>query len=935
MNESTIQPLKELGSRSAAADKTAVMAKQSTRRRYLFGLAAVALVYLLLAFGFSQVTPFNKGPDEGYHLEYITFLKQNGRLPISYEERAQITRADFPPLYHLLVAALSAGVNVEGPPTFKIFWDSFRYRAIDLRNDEVWTLDTEDYQPPYLGRFMVWQIGRWASIALSLATIVVTFFVLQETPLKQFPLAPLVGAAMLAFIPQYIFLGTALNDDNLLGLLAALYFWCLLQVKKKPARWWPYLGLGITLGLSLTVKYTLVVAPLEILLIGIIAAREKGGSWRWLWPRLGLVGGVTLLCASWWFGWNIWFLNTVAQDGWFVGLVSPLLAGGADPTLNRIGGFLSEGQIGLTELPENTRIGTFSGWITSTFLSFWGVRIGEAVPGSPYTYLFMALILGLAAFGLGRVWQSDKSSRSWLLLLSFHVALFVILPLIRFGLSRRLGQTAQGRHILIPAAAAAVGLLVWGVMAATPRRWQPWIFAAILTGLLGWTGAHLYRLATFAAPPLPMRTLPQAAEWLPQPVNAQFGEAIELVSYEINPQPAQGQLRLNLAWRSLAQVNENYLLKIVLLDRQGQVVSHWQGYNGQGRLPTLAWDPGDSVFDRLVLPLPDLPAGAYTVQTQLRGMTGWLPVTEQGCRGAEEQGCNPKSALILADVTLNEPSTLPLPYRLSLTGPRNSTDIVFALWQADGLAPITRSPALNLQLPYYRYPATISIIVVPPNLDGATLDLQLVYESGQAWLADSNEANIFTFVVGPRWLSGAYQLRMTLRQGDEVIGQATSDPLLMVENWWPRQFDIPAIAMPGEANFANQLKFLGYTLPQNRVKAGEAFPLTLYWQALPDRAPQADFIQFNHLLDSAGRLQGGYDRRPLEYYSTLLWTAGEVVVDGYAVPVAAAAPPGQYYLNVGYYLTVGEAAVNLPVVVNGQMGDVTSVTIGPIEVVAP
>ncbi|RME74379.1 MAG: hypothetical protein D6784_10025, partial [Chloroflexi bacterium] len=82
-----------------------------------------------------------------------------------------------------------------------------------------------------------------------------------------------------------------------------------------------------------------------------------------------------------------------------------------------------------------------------------------------------------------------------------------------------------------------------------------------------------------------------------------------------------------------------------------------------------------------------------------------------------------------------------------------------------------------------------------------------------------------------------------------------------------------------------------------------------------------------------GRLHGGYDRRPLEYYSTLLWAPGEVVVDGYAVPVDVDAPPGQYWLDVGFYLTVGEAAVNLPLVQNGQMSDVTSVRIGPVEVV--
>ena len=56
----------------------------------------------------------------------------------------------------------------------------------------------------------------------------------------------------------------------------------------------------------------------------------------------------------------------------------------------------------------------------------------------------------------------------------------------------------------------------------------------------------------------------------------------------------------------------------------------------------------------------------------------------------------------------------------------------------------------------------------------------------------------------------------------------------------------------------------------------------------------ANFIQFNNLLDSNGELYGGYERLPLEYYSTLLWAPGEVVVDGYAVPVDVDAPSGEY-----------------------------------------
>jgi hypothetical protein len=173
----------------------------------------------------------------------------------------------------------------------------------------------------------------------------------------------------------------------------------------------------------------------------------------------------------------------------------------------------------------------------------------------------------------------------------------------------------------------------------------------------------------------------------------------------------------------------------------------------------------------------------------------------------------------------------------------------------------------------------------------------------------------------------------------ETLQRVRSGPLIRVYQLPDyRQFyslDKLDITVPVEANFANQLHLLGYDLPQTMVKAGEGFPITLYWQAAADKSPEADFIQFNHLLDSDGVLRGGYDRLPLEYYSTLLWKPGEIVVDGYAIPVDADAPAGLYYLNVGYYVTVGNSAVNLPLVVDGEITAVNSVTIGPIEVVAP
>jgi 4-amino-4-deoxy-L-arabinose transferase-like glycosyltransferase len=864
--------------------------KKMTQNPTLWLGIGLLVLYLLLAAAATQILPFSRALDELYHLEYITFIKQHGRLPVTYEERSQITRADYPPLYHLLAAVLVRDVDVPAGPTFRYFGDSFRYQVIDYQTANPLFFFTEDMTPPYLGQFLVWQRGRWFSLFLSVVALVIVFVTLMRIPVGQKPLIALAGVVLLAFNPRFLIVMSSLNDDSLLALVAALYFLGLVEIIKKPTKWRNYLLLGVVVGVSVTVKYSMVITPLEVLVLLLVIAWRYRLGWLWALKRLAVVALLAIIFSSWWFGWNIWHLNTVAEDGWFVGLTRALFAGGYDTTLNRIGGAFSGGKVGETGLPENRVVGTFGQWVQVTFLTMWGYSIHESIPMFPAAYYALMMLLFVAAVGLCRLWRKDQFSHQWVLLSVFHVSIFLIIPILRFSLTRRIGETAQGRHILIPAATAIVALLAWGLAALLPTRWRGPVFAAIIAALIGWSGLHLYRLAENPPPLLPMRTLAQAAAWLPEPVNAQFGEGIELASYQLEPQPAQGRLNLHLTWRSVAAVKENYLFRVTVLNEAGQPVAEWVGHPGAGRLPTLAWDPGDSVFDRLALPLPNLPAGPYSVQVAV------VDSHNQPLPG-QRDGQN-FTSLSLTQFSLIEPAVFDV-------GPTGAT-----IWASTG--PASATP--------FRYPATIGVVVKNPAAEVGLID-----PAGNNLAPTTSAGGVFNFVIGPSWPGGEYRL--------QIDGVPTGSTLT-VENWWPRAFELPAdIAVPLSANFADQLYLRGYSLPQAQVKAGEAFPLTLYWQAPADKSPQANFIQFNNLLDSQGTLHGGYDRLPLEDYSTMLWAPGEVVIDGYAVPVEADAPPGQYYLDVGFYLVVGEAGVNLPLMVDGQMTAVTSVTIGPIEVV--
>jgi hypothetical protein len=126
---------------------------------------------------------------------------------------------------------------------------------------------------------------------------------------------------------------------------------------------------------------------------------------------------------------------------------------------------------------------------------------------------------------------------------------------------------------------------------------------------------------------------------------------------------------------------------------------------------------------------------------------------------------------------------------------------------------------------------------------------------------------------------------------------------------------------------------LGFDFPERRVQPGGALPITLHWQALRD--VQSHYVVFNHLLDATLRQWGGRDRIPRDYYSTALWTAGEVVSDEYSVPVDPGAPAGIYRLDVGLYQPVSGQMHPLALTSNGRTLDANSVLIASVKVGGP
>jgi hypothetical protein len=500
------------------------------------------------------------------------------------------------------------------------------------------------------------------------------------------------------------------------------------------------------------------------------------------------------------------------------------------------------------------------------------------------------------------------------------IALLLPFPILRFFLTRNVLETGQGRHILYPAAQSIPILIILGWVTASAGASQRVSEATNKPApsstlhlfiwpllLLIWSIFQFIYMATTYPDPLPVQTTTFNPATIPQPLKQNFGDDIQFLGYDFIPDPEQAIINLTLYWQSLNPVDENYRTQVQLLDSEGQPHFTWLSHPLNGRYPTRAWDKGDVFRDELPLPLAAVPPNNYSIQIDL-------------LREAEDTSLTAEPVQIIQ---------FNLPARQPIADASTLENIDYRLWVED--APVRQRQTLALS--WMDNDQTAQVAAGKPSLDWFLVGPDDIPRSPAA-ISDATAM----FIVGADWPSGDYRLQLH-RTGFEESHQTES--LLTVANE-ARLFSLPegveASLIPVEASFANsegqpQIKLLGYILPTRRVEAGGGLPLTLYWQSL--EPVLGDYIVFDVLLAENQQAYGGYDRLPREYYSTILWAEGEVVEDGFAVPVSPAAPPGIYYLHVGLYSLATGSPVSLAIIENGQVTDVTSVDIGPIKVGGP
>ena len=119
---------------------------------------------------------------------------------------------------------------------------------------------------------------------------------------------PLLAMALVAAIPQFLFLSASFSNDNAVIAASAVTLFWLARLLVKPAdvpvRWWEWAVLGVALGTAALSKLQgLGLVPLSGLVVLFLAWRRR--RWLLLVEATLFAGVPALAIAGWWFWRNI------------------------------------------------------------------------------------------------------------------------------------------------------------------------------------------------------------------------------------------------------------------------------------------------------------------------------------------------------------------------------------------------------------------------------------------------------------------------------------------------------------------------------------------------------------------------------------------------------------------------------------------------------
>ncbi len=355
----------------------------------------------------------------------------------------------------------------------------------------------------------------------------------------------------------------------------------------------------------------------------------------------------------------------------------------------------------------------------------------------------------------------------------------------------------------------------------------------------------------------------------------------------------------------------NTLIRWQLRDATGQTVSQAAAHPYFNSQAASDWPPGTLVDDayRLALP-PGLAAGSYQLDVQVADedeATAWTPVG---------------TVTVATSIPVQPQPAHPLAARFGDLVDLEGFDV-----SHDGHAVAASSPRPLVVRPGDSLDYTLYWQPLQPLLTNYHGFIHLVDRQGQPlakrdqvagsffrtpmmWDSVSLQPDRYLLRIPARAANGLYWPIVGLYEHESVDllpvhsidGQPSGDTFRLPP---VKVMDPNASARPQHqvsARLGDLATLLGYdlALPQDGLRAGSPFSVTLYYQV--DTATDQDLTQFVQLFNPDLGMAAQQDALPQDGANpTWAWLPGETVVDVRTLQVRDDAAPGDYRLMVGLY----------------------------------
>lgn len=561
------------------------------------------IVFFCIGLCYLYVTPHFETPDSVTHVAMIqSVTENNGELPVQSKGHGELygQQASQPPLYYFLMMPVWSVFDTSDFDTFL----NFNELAISGYPSRLGNRNLVFYEQPHPPNLQGTSLAIYAIRLLTLVISTVTVYAVYQSARVIQP--DKVGFAVLAtclvaFNPQFLFIGSSVNNDNLVTMLATLITWQMLMMLREGFQTRRSLLIALLIAFATLAKLNGLVMVLTVAIAGLwVAYRTR--DIRGLVILGASMVGFWLMIAGWWY-----LRNLMLYDELFGTRAMVSNYGGRNTTLELL--------IGVE-------------W-TGFRQSYWGLFGWFSIFTDPLHYRLMDGLAIVSVIGLiPYLIQARKQAFAWTAFSFLGIMATVGMVMLVWWTSQTTGS--QGR-LIFPYIVAYSVLMAMGLSAL---RIPAWLIGLPMLGF-AIVAPFAYILPEYDHPPQ-VETLPETATQ----TFAQWDD-ITLIGYEIETGKRlsnKSEIPITLYWRPLAQSDEPLAFFVSLINEQGEAIATLDSFPGWGTLPPTGWQPNTIYQDDLVLQILEGEDGFSEVQLQI----GWYryptggnirPILEDGQEG--------------------------------------------------------------------------------------------------------------------------------------------------------------------------------------------------------------------------------------------------------------------------------------------------------------